>query len=149
MRTVLDDQDGCYGWLLESMVHQPPELTLHLVEGIVADAPTPFTVGEHTVQDARAIEVTAASRRFEVVFEDVVVHQAIDEFYAILEDDEQPDGTGQIQVMARSRYLEFLRAHNGWMFDVVEDLKHYRVNTLDSVVDVVAKGEPRITSERA
>lgn len=148
MRTALDDQDGCYGWLIESIVHRPPELILHLVEGIEADAPTAFTVGEHTVQDARAVEVTAESRRFEVVFEDVVAHQVIDEFYVTSDEHEQPDGTDQVQVMARSRFLAFLQAHHGWMFDVVEGLRHYRVSTLDAIVDVVAQGVPRVEPTR-
>lgn len=144
MRTVLDDQKGCAGWFLEIFIHRQGTVTFVLAEGIVADAPTPLTVGEVTLQGTRAIEATAKSRRFKVVFEDVVAHHVIEESYTQWDDHELRDGKDQLQVLSRSRFLEFLHAHHGWMFDIEKDLRHFRVCSLDWSIDVVARAEPRI-----
>jgi hypothetical protein len=148
VRTVLDEQGGAsHGWFLEGFVLRERAVTLVLAEGIAADEPTPLVIGEHTLEGSRLVEVTTQSRRFRVVFQDVAAHQVIDESYTAWDEYEQLDGTDQIRVLSRSRFLDFIHAHHGWMFVMVDGLRHYQVVTLDSVVDIVAAGEPIITRE--
>jgi hypothetical protein len=43
-----------------------------------------------------------------------------------------------LQVLSRSKYLDYVRANHGWFEDMRGPAKHYRVWTENEVVDVIA-----------
>ena len=141
MHTLLDDIVS--KWHLIAVAFEFPTLEVHLAQPILSE-PEPFVFQGRVVANLPRAEVTEQSRRFVVHFDVVRAHRVIDESYTTWDDYEQRDSTDVIQVLSRSRFLDQLEAHNGWIFESSTVPRHFRIWTYDAVIDVLAIGEPTV-----
>ena len=127
MKTILDEGQT---WFLESLVYEDG-LTIRLVEGIKGSSPEELKVGD-------------AVKRATIKFGGPVVWQVVDESYTTRDKTELRDTEGYLQVLSKSKYLDYVNENHGWYKDVAGDAAHYRVWTENEVIDVVAHDPPEV-----
>jgi hypothetical protein len=147
VKTILDDG---YTWFLEFLGYRDDRLAMVVAEGLRTSGPEDIEVAGVVIRDTYALGVTEGSLRVEIRFERLVAWQCVDESWTTFDEYEQRDDFGKLQVLARSRYLDYVNASHGWYADTVGPAAHYRVWTEDEVVDVVAFDPPslRIQSDQ-
>lgn len=142
MQTVLDEARM---WQLHAVLYQD-ELRLILTEMFVGEADATRTDPNPAVQkllrDSRPIETQDDSRMMSVRFPQSITWQVVDESFTTWDDNEERDDKSVLQVLTRSKYLDYVNANHGWYRDILGEAKHYRVWTSDEVVDVVSCEEP-------
>ena len=145
MKTTLDD---AHSWFLHELRYTG-ELRITLAEGITAKEPEDIKIGDHVISGTRAIEPQPTSRIVVITFARVVAWQLIDESFTALDDYDERDDTSFLQILSRSRYLDYVRAHHGWFDDRMPTAKQYRVWTENDVIDVISPDVPRVEPQNA
>jgi hypothetical protein len=147
VKTILDDG---YTWFLEFLGYRDGWLAMVVAEGFRATEPERMEIPGVGIRDTYARRVTDRSRRVEIRFERLVAWQCVDESWTTFDEYEQRDDLSKLQVLTRSRYLDYVDASHGWYADTIGPAAHYRVWTEDEVVDVVAFDPPslRIQSDQ-
>ena len=140
MKTVLDEGQT---WFLESLTYENG-LVLRLVEGLTSDKPEDVQVGDTVIKDTYRVEITERSKRAVVTFEDTIAWQVVDESYTAWDRNEIRDGEGSLQVLSKSKYLDYVVATHGWFKEVAGPASHYRVWTETEVIDVISTGPPSV-----
>ena len=140
MKTILDEGQT---WFLESLVYEDG-LTIRLVEGIKGSSPEELKVGDAVIENLFPVEVTDSSKRATIKFGGPVVWQVVDESYTTRDKTELRDTEGYLQVLSKSKYLDYVNENHGWYKDVAGDAAHYRVWTENEVIDVVAHDPPEV-----
>ncbi len=134
-------------WQLHAVAYQG-DLRLILAEMFVGepdiDRTDPNPAVQEMLRGSRPIEVRDESRLMLVKFPVTVAWQVIDESYTSWDDYEERDDKSVVQVITRSKYLDYVHENHGWFRDVLGPAKLYRVWTADEVVDVVACEPPTI-----
>jgi hypothetical protein len=82
---------------------------------------------------------------YKIHFDSVIAWQGIDEIYTTWDEYEQRDATGYFQELTRSRFLDYLHLHHGWLFEKEKGVRHFRICAWDYVVDVVTVASPVIS----
>jgi hypothetical protein len=144
MKSPLDDHDL---WFLEAAVYQGT-LTLTLAEGFESEEPEEVFMGDSFVETF-PLEVTGASRWFELRFEEVAAWQLYD---AEIGREREPEGSeagGVVQVLGASPYLEFIRSTCEWFSETEGETQHYRIWTVEEVIDVISPSPPVLTRSGA
>lgn len=141
MKTILDDGQM---WFLAFLGYRDRRLLMVVAEGIRSSEPESVEIPGIGIRETYALGVTDGSRRVEIRFEGLVAWQCVNESWTLLDDYEQRDDGGKLQVLARSRYLDYVNASHGWYVDVVGPAQHYRVWTENEMVDVVALEPPSL-----
>ena len=144
MKTTLDDARS---WFLRELCYAR-ELRIVLIEAITASKPEDIKVGDHIISGVRALESRATSRIVVITFPRVVAWQLVDESFTAFDNYEERDDTSFLQILSRSRYLDYVRTHHGWLEDRMHTAKLYRVWTESDVIDVISPDAPRIESQR-
>ena len=140
MRTPLDDAKT---WFLDEINYQG-ELQVIVAEGFVGDGPEDLRIGDHVIRDTYPIETRSDGRYFTIRFPHSVAWQVVDESFTSFDEYEQRDDTGTVQILTRSKYVDYDNASHGWYADVRGLALHYRVWTENEVIDVVACEPPVI-----
>ena len=74
-----------------------------------------------------------------------IAWQLVDESFTAGNDYEVREDKFALQVLTKSRYLDYVRANHGWFQDVGRGpAKHYRVWTENEVIDVVTCEAPTV-----
>ncbi|MBT8066364.1 MAG: hypothetical protein KJO09_03930 [Gammaproteobacteria bacterium] len=141
MQTILDEG---HTWFLESLAYEGG-LTITLVEGLTGDTPQDLKVGDTVIENTYPVETNKDSKRVVVKFGVPVAWQVIDESYTSWDEAEVRDTKGYLQVLSKSKYLDYVNSNHGWYKDVGGDGAHYRVWTENEVIDVVAQESPEIS----
>lgn len=93
---------------------------------------------------SRAIVVRPGCRRYQITFEDVTTFMVHDESTHVHEPHE--DFTTPLRTYTQSRFLAHL-AQESFADQVMPDApRHYRVATLDDIIDVASPDAPHVTS---
>jgi hypothetical protein len=145
LKTILDD---AHSWFLHELRYVG-ELRIVLAEGITANEPEDIKIGEHIISGTRALEPRATSRIVAIAFFRVVAWQLLDESFTAFDDYEERDDDSFLQILSRSRYLDYVRAHHGWFEDRMQIPGLYRVWTENDVIDVISPDAPRIEPQNA
>lgn len=144
MRTVLDEARM---WQVHTIVYQD-DLRLILAEMFVGELDDtrvdPNPVVQKILGGSRPIEVRDDSRLIIVRFPQTVTWQVVNESFTSWDDYEERDDTSVIQIITRSRYLDYVHQNHGWFRETIGPAKLYRVLTANEVVDVVACEPPTI-----
>jgi hypothetical protein len=146
VRTLLDDVGP--RWFLDGIAFRGCTLSVLLAEPRENPEASPLTVQGVEYPEAAAIEVMPDSRRFEVLFENVVAHQVIREEFVVPDDYERAESHDALRVLDRSHFLDRVLEH-GWLLHVEKKMAcHFEIRTYEAIVDVIATSEPQV-SERS
>jgi hypothetical protein len=141
MNTLLDEFHAAF---LRSVVYAEDELRITVAEGLRAAEPEDITIAGHVIKGSYAVDVSEKSRVVEVRFSRPIVWQAADESFTSGDEYEVREGKSALQVLTRSRYLDYVRATHGWFEEIRGKGKHYRVLTEGEIIDVVACEPPAV-----
>ena len=141
MKTILDE---LYTSFLDALTYSGGELRIVVAEGFRAAEPEDVLIAGHLIKDTYALAVSEHSRRVAVRFSHPIAWQLVDESFTAADDYEVRESEQALQVLTRSRYLDYVCQHHGWFDAVRGPAKHYRVWTENEVVDVVACEPPEI-----
>ena len=134
-------------WQVHAIVYRD-DLQLILAEMFVGELNDthvdPNPVVQEILRRTRPIEVTDDSRLMIVRFPRTVAWQVVDESYTSWDDYEERDDKSTIQIVTRSRYLDYVYENHGWFRETIGPAKLYRVLTANEVIDVVACEPPTI-----
>jgi hypothetical protein len=139
MKTWLDEFDATF---LHAAVYADRELRVIVVEGFQAAKPEDIVIGGHVIKGTYAIDTSEKSRLVEIRFSMPIAWQLVDESFTAGDDYEVREDRFALQVLSRSKYLDYVRANHGWFEDIRGSAKHYRVWTENDVVDVIACEPP-------
>lgn len=145
MKTPLDEQrtDQRSVWFLEGAVYDGT-LTLHLAEAVESETPDEWLVGDALVETL-PLELTAESRLYDLHFDELAAWQAAD-----AEIVGEREGEGDVvEVHDDSPYLRFIRETCGWFSEAEGEMRHYRIWTLEEVVDVISAAPPSVVLAEA
>jgi hypothetical protein len=149
MRTVLDEARM---WQVHALVYRD-DLQLILAEMFVGEPNDTRVDTNPVVQEilrtSRPIEVREDSRLMVVRFPRTVAWQVVDESYTSWDDYEERDDKSIIQIITRSKYLDYIHENHGWFRETIGTAKLYRVLTANEVIDVVACEPPTIEPWKA
>jgi hypothetical protein len=144
MKTVLETGST---WFLES-ISKVDRLCLVLAEGIVGKEEDTTVCGVDF--RSKPVNVEKRSRRVRITFDAPVAWQLVDESFSAFDDSEVRDDTSYLQILSKSKYLEYVNANHGWYSDVKEaEGQHFRIWTEDDVIDVVSCDPPTIEEMNA
>ena len=139
MKTILETGST---WFLES-ISKVDHLCLILAEGLVGQEEDTSIAGVDF--RSKTVTVEKQSRRIRVLFQSPIAWQVVDESFTAFDDSEVRDDTSHLQILSKSKYLEYVNANHGWYSAVKEaEGQHYRIWTEDDVVDVVSCAPPEI-----
>ena len=149
MRTVLDEARM---WEVHAIVYRD-DFQLILTEMFVGEPNDtrvdPNPVVQEILRQTRPIEATDESRLMVVRFPRTVAWQVVDESYTSWDDYEVRDDKCTIQVITRSKYLDYVHENHGWFRETIGPAKLYRVLTANEVIDVVAYEPPTVEPWKA
>ena len=144
MRTILDEARM---WQLHAIVYRD-DLQLILAEMFVGEAHDtrldPNPVVQKILRASHPIEARDDSRLMVVRFPQAVAWQVVNESFTSWDDYEERDDTSVIQIITRSKYLDYVHQNHGWFRETIGPAKLYRVLTANEVIDVVACELPTI-----
>jgi hypothetical protein len=142
MKSLLDD---FYTSFLHATLYADRELRVIVAEGFRAAEPEDITILGHVLKGSYALNTSAESRLVEVRFTNPVAWQTVKEQFTVRDDYEvRDDNSTFLQVLTRSRYLDYVRANHGWFEDIFGPGKLYRICTEDDIVEVVACDPPTV-----
>ena len=140
MRTVLDESKT---WFLHRLSYEE-ELRITLIEGKRGNESQDIQIGDVVIRDAYPIEISPTSKLVLIRFSQYVAWQVVNESFTIFDDYEQRDDTGFLQILEKSKYLDYVNGSHGWYVEVLGKGKHYRIWTENDVIDVITCVEPII-----
>jgi hypothetical protein len=73
----------------------------------------------------------------------------VDESFTAFDEYDQREDESFLQILSRSHYLEYIRAHHGWFEDRMHTAKQYRLWTENEVIDVIAPNAPQVEPQNA
>jgi hypothetical protein len=104
-----------------------------------------ITIAGHVIKGTHAINASELSRLAEVRFNRPIAWQLVDESFSAGDEYEVREDKFLLQVLAQSRYLDYVHTNHGWFQDVGRGpWKHYRVWNENEVIDVVACEAPTV-----
>jgi hypothetical protein len=141
MKSLLDEFHASF---LHALIYAEAELRMLVAEGFRAAEPEDMTIAGHVIKGLYAVDTSENSRLVEVRFSRPIAWQLVDESFTAANDYEARDDNCALQVLTRSRYLDYVLANHGWFEDMRGPGKHYRVWTENEVLDVVACEPPTV-----
>ena len=139
-------------WQLHAIVYRD-DLQLILAEMFVGEADDtrldPNPVVQKILRASHPIEARDDSRLMVVRFPQAVAWQVVNESFTSWDDYEERDNTSVIQIITRSKYLDYVLQNHGWFRETIGPAKLYRVLTANEVIDVVAWEPPTIEPWKA
>ncbi len=142
--STTEELDSCKYLYLDS-ISEPESNSLRLVlsEGIVSDHTESLVVGDTTIPDVRPIEVTDASRHFEVVWNSYISFAVRNESYCSW--DKEEDWTGNsFRVYSKSKFLDFVASGTFASSDYPGPFVHYEIICSDHIIDVASEHPPTV-----
>ncbi len=143
-RSAIDQLDSCAYLYLEA-ISEPHTNGLRLVlsEGIISDRAETLTIGDAKIPNIRPIEVTNASRWFEVVWDNYIAYAVRNECYSSWDKDEESSGNS-FRVYTRSVFLDFVSNGTFAGDDYPGPFAHYQVICSDHIIDVASEHPPTV-----
>ena len=140
MKSILDN---AYELFLDTISYNE-KLVINVIEGIKAEEAEDLEFGENIIEGTYRVEPNENSRKFQIVFESPITWQVTDESYTSWDDYEIRDDKNSIQILEKSKFFDYIMKNHGWFEDVVGPGKHYRILTLDQIIDVISCDVPII-----
>ena len=119
------------------------ELRIVVTEGLLGEL-TGIAIAGHDLGEGRPIEITDASRSFEIKWDSYVAYAVRNESYWKDEDGEPPY-SGNLERRYSSAFQRYASETTFADDEYPGPLEHWSLATLTHVVDVISVGPPRVT----
>jgi hypothetical protein len=144
MRLAQEELDDCkYLFLIDITEGDDHSLSLKVVEGITNEVPEEIWVDKQSLGKGNRIEVTGASRNFELRWPSYITYTVRNESYCQLDKTEHFQGN-KFRTYTKSHFLDFRRratfateGHPGPLF-------HVGIVCEDHVIDVISTAVPDV-----
>lgn len=145
----IEELDSCDHLYLEA-VSEPNTNGIRLVlsEGIVADREVTWMIGDVNIPNVRPIEVTGASRWFEVFWGNYIAYAVRNECYSSWDKGEESSGNS-FRIYTKSAFLDFVLNGTFARDDYPGPFAHYQIVCSDHIIDVASEHPPEICRVRA
>lgn len=142
--STVKELDSCKYLCLDS-ISEPEANTLRLVlsEGVVSDRMETLEIGDAELSGVRPIEVTAASRRFELIWNSYISYAVRNESYCTQDKNEQWLGNA-FRTYAKSMFLDFVMRSTSANSGHPGPFTHYEVLCSDHIIDVASEHPPTV-----
>jgi hypothetical protein len=139
-----EELNSCKYLYLDS-ISEPETNSLRLIlsEGIVLDRTETLVIGDAEIPDVSPIEVTDASRRFELVWDSYISFAVRNESYCAWDKEENWTGNA-FRMYSKSKFLDFVATGTFASVEYPGPFVHYAIVCLDHVIDVASKHPPRV-----
>ena len=139
-----EELDNCDYLYLEA-ISEPHVNGLRLVvsEGIVSDRTQTLTIGDTEVPDVRPVEVTDASKWFEVTWDTYIIYSVRNECFCSWDKAEEWSGCA-FRTYTKSKFLDFVSAGTVAGDDYPGPFVHYEIVCSDHIIDVASEHPPVI-----
>ena len=143
-RSATEELDAC-GYLYLEEISEPHVNGLRLIlsEGIVADKTGTLTIGNAEIPDIRPIEVTDASKWFEVVWDTYISYSVRNEAFCSWDKEEEWSGNA-FRTYTKSKFLDFVSTGTFASNEYPGPFVHYEIVCSDHVVDVASEHPPTV-----
>ena len=143
-QTATEELDAC-GYLYLEEISEPHVNGLRLIlsEGIVADRTETLTIGNTEISDIRPVEVTDASKWFEVVWDTYISYSVRNESFCSWDKAEEWSGNS-FRTYTKSKFLDFVSTGTFASNDYPGPFVHYEIVCSDHVVDVASEHPPTV-----
>ena len=143
-QTATEELDAC-GYLYLEEISEPHVNGLRLIlsEGIVADRTETLTIGNTEISDIRPVEVTDASKWFEVVWDTYISYSVRNESFCSWDKAEEWSGNA-FRTYTKSKFLDFVSTGTFASNDYPGPFVHYEIVCSDHVVDVASEHPPTV-----
>lgn len=143
-QSATEELDSCDYLYLESISEPHANgLSLVLSEGIVSDHTDTLTIGDAQIPNVHPIEVTDASKWFEIVWDTYISYSIRNESYCSWDKDEEWLGNA-FRTYTRSKFLDFISSGTFASADYPGLFVHYGIICSDHVIDVASEHPPTI-----
>jgi hypothetical protein len=140
----IEDLDSCKYLYLDGISEpETNSLRLVLIEGIVSDRTETLVIGDADIPDVRPVEVTEASRHFEVIWDSYISFSVRDESYCAWDKEEKWAGNA-FRVYSKSKFLDFVASGTCASADYPGPFVHYEIICSDHVIDVASEHPPTV-----
>lgn len=129
-------------WFVEGFFHLDRTVKISLAEGIASQVPEELTIDGTTLTDIYPLQVSSASRRFEIRFDYVYFFQAYDELRHKFDYDQAE--TGVVAQCSKSRMMEFVESATTIEELDLDEKFQYVVRTGDFWFHILSDGPPTI-----
>ena len=142
MQTLLDT---AHSLLLETIQYNDEGLKIEFLELFPNNIPenAPIT-NEVKIDNVQAIKPNENSRKFIVLFEEILTWQVVDESAYCFDENEILDSNGFLKVVGNSDYLQYVQKQFGWYEEIIGKTKHFRIWSENRIVDIISTIEPQI-----
>ena len=141
---TVKEVDSCKYLCLDS-ISEPEANTLRLVlsEGVASNRMETLEIGGAELSGVRPIEVTAASRRFELIWNSYISYAVRNESYCTQDKNEQWLGN-TFRTYAKSMFLDFVMRSTSANSGHPGPFTHYEVLCSDHIIDVASEHPPTV-----
>ena len=141
----IEELDACKYLYVES-ISEPEANALRLVisEGIVSENTETLRVDAAEISDVHAVEVTEASRWFEVLWPTYVAYSIRNESFCVWDEEEHWTGAA-FRIYSVSKFLDFVATGTFADFDYPGKFSHYGIVCSDHVIDVASVNSPTVS----
>jgi len=134
--------DSCkYLFLAAILEPEANSLRLLIDEGIVSSQEETLQIGGVSLPGARSIDVTPASRRFDVYWPSYISYSIRNESFCSEDKDEEWTGS-HFRVYSRSKFLDFVSSGTFATSDYPGPYQHYELICSDHIIDVASQDPP-------
>ncbi|MDO3627374.1 hypothetical protein [Mucilaginibacter sp. BT774] len=120
-------------------------LSINIKEAIISEEEQDITIGSKNLGPAKRILADGPGKEYEFFFKSYGAYCVVNESFSMFQNDEERIGR-LFCIYSKSHYLDFI--HNNTLVDDIYDydgeLKHYAINCLDHIINIVTIDEPVI-----
>lgn len=137
----MEDINKCYTLFFDSVTFNG-ELIIKVIEGKRSSTPENFVISGSNFVEAYKVKSDNTSETFTITFRDPVVWQIVNESFTLGDASEVVEVKGLLSILSKSKYLDYVEGSHGFYKDIIGPGKHYRIWTVDQVIDIISLEDP-------
>jgi hypothetical protein len=134
------------GYIYLTSIYEPQDnkLILEIERCKVNDEAEGIQVGDVVIEDCHSIDVDQTLPILQIEFDWYIAYTVRNESFTTLDEYEVFEG-GVFSIYSKSRYLDFIEVSTIASDDHPGPFKHYGINALNHIIDVVSTEPPTIS----
>lgn len=144
MMDFFDEINGLkYLFFVKLSEPEDNRLSIIVKEATVSKRAADVIIGNKNIGSAKRINYNGSGNKYEIYFNTYAAYSIIDESFYMFKDNQERLGR-LLCIYSKSNYIEYIR-----MNTIVEhiregELKHYAINCLNHIIDIITIDEPVI-----